>query len=688
MIKKNIKKNIKDNEKIGRKEIEEELKYLKLLSKDFSTTSKTSTEIINLQAILNLPKGTEHFISDIHGEYESFIHVLKNASGVIKMKIEDIFNDKLSEAEKKSLATLIYYPVEKMNIVKMKKGKKISSQNGLKKWYEKQLYHLIEIARVVSSKYTRSKVRKSFPGRFSYILEELLYENPYRLNKQDYYEQIIKTIIDINRARDFIIALSNLIQRLAVDKMHILGDIYDRGPGADIIIDALMKYHSVDFQWGNHDILWMGAASGSRVCAATVLRVSMRYGNMETLEEGYGINILPLATFALEFYKDEENDFFNPKIISGPDLNEQEVGLIRKMHKAISIIQFKLEGQFVKRRPEFKMENRLVLENINIKEGTIILNNKEYKLNDNYFPTLDTKDPYKLTIEEERVIEKMSQSFQMSSRLQNHINFLYVKGGLYLKYNSNLLFHGCIPMEADGTLSKFKIAGKNYTGKALYDKFEGIAREAFYRKDWDEKKQYNVDIMYYLWCGPKSPLFGKDRMATFERYFIEEKGPQKELKNPFFTIYRDKIKSCKLILRNFKMDTGKSKIICGHVPVKVNKGESPIKANGMLLVIDGGFSKAYQPQTGTAGYTLIYNSYGMQLASHESFDSTKTAIDEERDILSTKKVLNKLTDRIRIKDTDIGVDIKHQIKELKMLLVAFNMGFIKENLFRYDRRGI
>jgi len=684
---KNRHKSIKETDRISKKEIEENIKYLKLLAKQFNTTSKVSIEIINLQAILNLPKGTEHFISDIHGEYESFIHVLKNASGVIKRKIEDIFKDKLSEAEKKSLATLIYYPAEKIKIVKINK-KTISSNNGIKKWYEKRLYHLIEIARVVSSKYTRSKVRKSLPLRFSYILEELLYENPYRLNKQDYYEQIIKTIIDIDRASDFIIALSNLIQRLVVDKMHILGDIYDRGPGADIILNALLKYHSIDFQWGNHDILWMGANSGSRLCVATVLRLSLRYGNMETLEEGYGINILPLATFALEYYKEENNFFFNPKNINNADENEHEVSLIRKMHKAISIIQFKLEGQYVKRRPEFEMESRLILEKIDKNKGTILLNDIEYKLNDNYFPTLDPKNPYELTNEEERVIEKMTQSFQMSSRLQNHINFLFAKGGLYLTYNSNLLFHGCVPMESDGSLSKFNILGKNYSGKALYDKLDVIAREGFYRKDFDERKQFGIDIMYYLWCGPKSPLFGKNKMATFERYFINNKKPQEEVKNWFFTKYRDSEDACKLILKNFKMDIKKSRIICGHVPVKVNKGESPIKANGMLLVIDGGFSKAYQPETGIAGYTLTYNSYGMQLASHESFESTQKAIEEEKDILSYKLVLDKKTDRIRIKDTDVGIKLKNQIKELRMLLVAFKKGLIKESTFRYDRRGL
>jgi len=676
--------------RITRKELEENLRYLRLLAKDFTTISKASTEVINLQAILNLPKGTEHFISDIHGEYESFIHVLKNASGVIKLKIEDIFKDRLDDAEKKSLATLIYYPAEKIKIVKMSmKGPKGNvNQINLKKWYELKLYQLIEIARVVSSKYTRSKVRKSFPIRFSYILEELLYENPYRLNKQEYYEQIIKTIIELDRASDFIIALSNLIQRLSVDKMHIIGDVFDRGPGADIIIDALISHHSVDFQWGNHDILWMGAASGSKVCVATVLRVSLRYGNMDTLEEGYGINILPLATFSMEHYKDEKNIFFDPKNVNNLEQNEHEISLIRKMHKAISIIQFKLEGQFVNRRPGFEMDNRLVLEKINYEKGTITLDGKTYELNDNYFPTIDPKNPYELTDEEKRVIEKITQSFLMSARLQKHMNFLYSKGSLYLKYNSNLMFHGCVPMESDGKLSKFKLYGRFYSGKALYDKFDRIARDAFYRKEIDEKKKYDRDIMYYLWCGPKSPLFGKDRMATFERYFINDKTPHREIKNSFFTVYRDKVEACKLILKNFKMDTENSKIICGHVPVKVNKGESPIKAGGKLLVIDGGFSKAYQPQTGIAGYTLIYNSYGMQLASHEPFESIQKAIEEEKDILSTKRVLDRKTKRIRIKNTDIGTELKNQIKELKMLLVAYKMGLIKENLFRYDRRGI
>ena len=660
---------------MGKKEInnnivEKRLDYLKLLARQFSTISAASTEIINLQAILNLPKGTEHFISDIHGEYESFIHVLNNASGVIKLKIDDVFGSNLSEEEKKSLAILIYYPEEKINIVK-KEGKNI------KKWYEKALYQLIEMSRNASSKYTRSKVRKSLPKNFAYILEELLHEDENRLNKEEYYKQIIRTIIEIDRAREFIIALSNLIQRLVIDRLHIIGDIFDRGPGADIILDRLINYHNVDIQWGNHDILWMGAASGSLSCIANVLRISLRYGNMDTLEDGYGINMLPLATFALEFYKDEKNRVFDPKDISNKNYSKNEVSLIRKMHKAITIIQFKLEGQIVKRRPEFGMNDRLLLDKIDLKKGTILLDNKIYKLNDNYFPTLDPQNPYQLTPEEDKVIEKIRSSFLYSEKLRNHIKFLYSKGSLYLTCNSNLLFHGCIPMNSDGTFEKLLIGNREYKARALYDRLDRLCREAYFTKVDSDLKLYGADVIWYMWCGPHSPLFGKDKMATLERYFIDDKTTHKENKEPFFK-FRDDEKVCGRILKDFKLDPENSHIFCGHIPVKVKDGESPIKSNGKLIVLDGGFSKAYQPQTGIAGYTLIFNSYGLQLVSHEPFESTQKAIEEEKDILSVKRVLEHSKKRIRIKNTDVGNELQKEIDDLKMLLYAFKKGLIKE----------
>ena len=662
-------KNMGEKE-INNNIVEKRLDYLKLLSRQFPTISAASTEIINLQAILNLPKGTEHFISDIHGEYESFIHVLKNASGVIKLKIDDVFGSNLSEEEKKSLAILIYYPEEKINIVK-KEGKNI------KKWYEKALYQLIEMSRNASSKYTRSKVRKSLPKGFTYILEELLHEDENRLNKEEYYKQIIRTIIEIDRAREFIIALSNLIQRLVIDRLHIIGDIFDRGPGADIILDKLINYHNVDLQWGNHDILWMGAGSGSLSCIANVLRISLRYGNMDTLEDGYGINMLPLATFALEFYKDEKNRMFDPKDISNKNYSKNEVSLIRKMHKAITIIQFKLEGQIIKRRPEFGMNDRLLLDKINLKKGTILLDNKIYELNDNYFPTLDAQNPYQLTPEEDKVIEKIRSSFLYSEKLRNHIKFFYSKGSLYLTCNSNLLFHGCIPMNSDGTFKELLIDNRKYRGRALYDRLDRLCREAYFTKINFDLKSYGADVIWYMWCGPHSPLFGKNKMATLERYFIDDKTTHKENKDPFFK-FRDDEKICDRILKDFKLDPENSHIFCGHIPVKVKDGESPIKSNGKLIVLDGGFSKAYQPQTGIAGYTLIFNSHGLQLVSHEPFESTQKAIEEEKDILSVKRVLEHSKKRIRIINTDVGNELQKEIDDLKMLLYAFKKGLIKE----------
>ncbi|MCP4217728.1 MAG: fructose-1,6-bisphosphatase [bacterium] len=671
----------------GKKEINPQnldLKFLKLLGKQFPTISAASTEIINLKAILNLPKGTEHFISDVHGEYESFKHVLKNASGVIKRKINDIFGDKLTEKQKKNLATLIYYPEEKINIIK----EEMKKNNGdMHKWYEDILYRLVEVTRNVASKYTHSKVRKSLPKDFAYIIEELLHERKSGKNKHEYYLEIIKTIINIDRAKDFIIAMSRLIQRLVVDRIHIVGDIYDRGPGADIIIDALMKYHSVDIQWGNHDILWMGAASGSMACIANVLRISLRYGDMDTLEDGYGINMRPLATFALEFYKDENNDVFTPKNSDDETVSAGDIDLMRKMHKAISVIQFKLEGRLIKRNPNFLMDDRLMLDKIDYKKSTITLNGNSYALNDSYFPTINPETPYELTAEEQKVMKKMSTSFLYSQKMKDHMRFLYAKGSLYLAYNSNLLFHGCVPLDADGSLSEVEVKGEIYKGKSLFDRLERLARKAYFTKYNDNAKQYPLDVMWYLWCGPRSPLFGKDKMATFERYLINDKVTHKEVNDPFFKL-RDDENMCRLILRDFGLDVEKSHLICGHVPVKEKKGESPIKAGGKLLVIDGGFSKAYQPQTGIAGYTLIYNSRGLQLVSHESFESTEKAIREEKDIFSSQRVVERTGRRIRIKNTDIGVDLKHQVDDLKDLLYAYKKGLLKEQPYRFNRRKL
>ncbi|WP_238861484.1 fructose-1,6-bisphosphatase [Clostridium sp. YIM B02569] len=650
-------------------EISDNLRYLELLSKQYPTINEASTEIINLQAILNLPKGTEHFLTDIHGEYEPFIHVLKNASGVIKRKIEDLFGNSLMQSEKKSLATLIYYPEQKLEIV-------LKQEENIDDWYKINLYRLIEICRYVSSKYTRSKVRKALPKDFTYIIEELLHEQPKGIDKYEYYEQIIRTIIDTDRSKEFIVALSKLIQRLVIDRLHILGDIFDRGPGADIIMDTLVEYHSVDIQWGNHDILWMGAACGSDVCIANVIKNSLKYANLDTLENGYGINLLPLATFSMDFYKDHPCNIFLPKMDCDKKYSINEINLIAQMHKAIAIILFKLEGQVILRHPEFNMNHRLLLNKINYAEGTINLNGKTHKLKDSFFPTIDLKNPYELTYDEKELIDKLKTSFINSDKYNKHVRFLYSNGSLYLKFNSNLLYHGFIPLNEDGSFKKVKIADKEYKGKELLDKLDMLAREAYFSKDKDDSDN-KEDIMWYLWCGASSPLFGKDRMTIFEQYFIEEKETHYERKDPYFSL-RDNEDICKKILNEFGLSSPESHIINGHMPVEEKNGESPIKANGTLLVIDGGFSKAYQPKTGLAGYTLIYNSFGLQLVSHQPFESTEAAIKEETDILSTTLLLEQVVNRKRVEDTDVGVTLKQQIDDLKMLLNAYRKGLIKQ----------
>ncbi|MDF2502977.1 fructose-1,6-bisphosphatase [Clostridium sp.] len=646
------------------------LKYLNLLSRQYSTINEASTEIINLQAILNLPKGTEHFLTDIHGEYEPFIHVLKNASGVIKQKIEDVFGNTLTQSDKKSLATLIYYPEQKLDIV-------LKQEKNINDWYKISLYRLIEICRYVSSKYTRSKVRKALPKDFSYIIEELLHEEPDRVDKHEYYGEIIKTIIDIDRAKEFIIALCNLIQRLVIDRLHIIGDIFDRGPGADIIMDTLVNYHSVDIQWGNHDIIWMGAASGSEVCIANVVRICTRYANLDTIENGYGINILPLATFAMEFYKNDPCENFLPKFDGESSYSLKEIKLISEMHKAIAIIQFKLEKKIISRHPEFNMDKRLFLDKINYKEGYINIWDKSYKITDTNFPTIDPEDPYKLIPEEIELMEKLKFSFINSEKLNKHVRFLFSNGSLYLNFNSNLLYHGCIPLNKDGNFKKVKLHGKEYSGKALLDNLELIIRKGFLHMHNSSERQYAMDIMWYLWTGPLSPLFGKEKMATFERYFIKDKETHYEKKDPYYD-FRDNEEICNKILIEFGLSPEESHIINGHVPVEKKNGESPIKANGKLMVIDGGFSRAYQCKTGIAGYTLIYNSFGLQLISHQPFESTEMAIKEETDILSTKLVLEHVTARKRVADTDIGITLHQQLDDLKMLLIAYRKGLIKE----------
>ena len=646
-----------------------QMKYLKLLSKQYPSISKASAEIINLEAILNLPKGTEHFLTDIHGEYEPFVHVLKNGSGVIKRKIEELFANNIRESEKKMLATLVYYPEQKLEII-------AKEDTDLEDFYRINMYRLIELCRYTSSKYTRSKVRKFLPEEFRYIMEELLHPDNRSDHKQEYYHSIIETIIDIDRAKEFIIAISKVIQKLVVDRLHIVGDIYDRGPRPDIIMDTLMDYHSVDIQWGNHDILWMGAAAGQPVNIANALRICARYANLDIAEDFYGINLLPLATFAMEDYKDDPCKEFTPKV-GDQKVSSSEKSLIAKMHKAISIIQFKLEGEVIKRRPEFEMDHRLLLDKINYEEGTIELKNKKYKLKDSNFPTIDPKNPYKLTKAEEIVVEKLVSSFKGSEKLQKHVSFLFSKGSIYLKANSNLLFHGCVPLNSDGSFMSMKLQNKEYKGRALMDKMEVLAREGYFFAENTLQKQYGMDMMWYLWTGKCSSLFGKDDMTTFERYFIEEKETHKENKNPYYLLREDD-EMCARVYEEFDLDFEESHIINGHVPVESKNGESPIKANGRILVIDGGFSKTYQKKTGIAGYTLIYNSYSLQLVSHEPFSSAEEAIVNESDILSTTVVVEHKVKRRRVKDTDAGEKIKDEIKDLKLLLLAYRKGLIKE----------
>lgn len=643
-----------------------ELDYLKLLGKQYKTVGDVTTEIINLQAILNLPKGTEHFLTDIHGEYEAFTHHLRTASGVLKFKVDDIFGFSMSQEDKKNFTTLIFYPEGKIKHIK-------ETQENLRDWYRVNMYRLISICKVVSSKYTRSKVRKALPKDFGYILEELLNLESTQLNKEDYYHQIINTIIDLERADEFIIEISKVIQRLAVDKLHIIGDIYDRGSGAHLIMEELMKHHDADIQWGNHDILWMGAAMGHPILVATAIRIALRYGNLETLEEGYGINMLPLGSLAMRHYADDPSKEFQPKLSKEQFYTEKDTELIAKMHKAIAIIQFKLEGSRIPKRKEFGMDDRMLLHKIDYEKGTIKIDGKDYQLSSNNFPTIDPKDPYKLTTEEEEVVKKLTFYFKNSDKLQKHMHLFYTNGSMYLKYNGNLLYHGCIVLDDKGNYQEYEIEGKKYKGKPLLDKFEQLVRKAYFTKD-----VYSADWLWYLWAGKCSPMFAKSKMATFERYFLKEKSLQKEGLNPYFKM-RDREDICKKILADFGMDPDEGHIINGHTPVEEKKGENPIKGEGRLLVIDGGLSKAYQSKTGIAGYTLIYNSWGLRLVSHTPFTSIEKSVREGVEINSSMRVVEK-TNRKTVSDTDIGIGIKEQIEDLKALLAAYRNGSVKETL--------
>ena len=638
------------------------------LSEMYPTINKAATEIINLQAIVNLPKGTEHFLSDIHGEYEAFSHVLKNGSGAVRKKIEDVFGKALSESDKAGLATLIYYPKKKMEIVKQ-------TEDNMSLWYKTTLYRLIEVCKTVSSKYTRSKVRKALPEDYSYVIEELITEKPEVLNKEAYYEAIVNTVVELGQAEQFIVVLCELIQQLAVDHLHVLGDIYDRGAGSHLIMDRLCKYHSLDIQWGNHDIIWMGAAAGNLACVATVIRNSIRYGNLDLLEEGYGINMLPLATFAMKAYADDPCEKF---VFKGTQsiTNFEENEMTRKMHKAIAMIRFKLEGQLIKKYPEYGMEERLVLEKIDYENGTVELEGKTFKMLDTNFPTIDPADPYKLTDEEYEVITRLRSSFLHCEKLQTHVQLLLKKGGMYKVYNGNLLFHGCIPMMEDGSFAKVNIYGTEYSGKALFDVLELYVRKAFFSTHEDEREK-GADIMWYIWTAPYSPLYGRKKMATFERYFLAEEDMKVEVKNCYYELI-NKPEIADKILSEFGLSGDRAHIINGHVPVHRMKGESPVKCNGKVIVIDGGFSKAYRSRTGIAGYTLIYNSYGLTLTAHEPFESPETAVRDERDIVSKREAVEFMDKRILVGDTDDGEKIRRKIDDLKMLISAYRSGEIIE----------
>ena len=642
-------------------------RYLERLAELYPAGAAASTEVINLEAILNLPKATEHFLTDIHGEWEAFSHVLKNGSGAVRRKVNDVFGNTLCREDKRSLATLIYYPREKMTQI-------LEHTVNKEDWYKITLYRLIEVSKRSGSKYTRSKVRKALPPEFAYVIEELMTEKADIRDKESYYNAIVATIIRVGRAGEFIVALCELIQRLVVDHLHILGDIYDRGPGPHKIMDKLMEYHSLDIQWGNHDVLWMGAAAGQPGCIANVIRICARYGNLDILEDGYGINLLPLATFALETYGEDPCSCFALKGSHPCSPGEKELNL--RMHKAISVIQFKVEGQLIREHPEFNLESRLLLHRINYENGTIVLDGKQYTMKDMYFPTVDPADPYRLSAEETAIMKRLEQAFLNCEKLQQHMRFLLSKGSLYKVYNKNLLYHGCMPLCEDGKLKEVKICGELCKGRQLYDVLESYIRRGFLAEDAAERKK-GRDLMWYIWLGENSPLFGKDKMATFERYFLADRESHTEKKNSYYRYLEDE-KTADMILAEFGLQGEDSHIINGHMPVKSKNGENPIKCGGKVLVIDGGFSKAYQKETGIAGYTLIYNSYGFILAAHEPFESRSAAIEQESDIYSDDIIVKRTASRKLVGDTDTGQQLKEKIGDLEQLLKAYREGRIAE----------
>ena len=643
----------------------DEKRYLELLSRSFPSVAKASAEIINLNAILNLPKGTEVFASDIHGEFEAFSHILRNGSGNIKLKIEDAFGDLLSEADKRSLATLIYYPREKMAI-------ELANAVDEDKWYATTILRLVAVCKQAAGKYSRSKVRKALPKDYAYAIEELMTESNLAVDKKAYYGAIVDAIVRTGRAPAFIEAMSGLIKRLAIDHLHLIGDVYDRGPAPHLIMESLMQFHSIDIQWGNHDIVWMGASLGQRGCIAHVVRNCARYGNLSVLEDAYGINILPLATFAMSVYGDDPCVAFGLKV--NPDLSPLELEMNIKIQKAMAIIQFKVEGALIDEYPSFDLADRKLLDKIDYEKGTVMLDGVEYELTDKVFPTIDPADPYRLTPEEEDVMARLEQAFVSCEKLQRHMRFFLDAGGLYKISNNSLLFHACTPLNDDGTMKEVDVYGKKYKGKELYDVLERYVRSAFFDGDPDKRKQ-GRDLMWWMWLGTGSPLFAKSKMATFEIYLIGEKEARKEVKNPFYYLLDDE-RVVNGIFEDFGMDPAKSRIVCGHVPVKVKDGESPVKCGGKVLEIDGGFSRAYQPTTGIAGFTLISNSYGFILAAHEPLASTQEAIENEVDIHSSRRVVEREEQRTLVADTDIGAELKRQVADLERLLEAYRLGIV------------
>lgn len=645
--------------------MEDPRRYISILSKQYPTEADATAEIINLQAILCLPKGTEHYLTDIHGEAEQFRHVLKNGSGTVKCKIDEVMGNTVTNSYKRKLATLIYYPKEKLEIVKQQ-------EEDLNDWYMMTLHHLVQVVKSVSSKYTRSKVRKAIPKGYVYVVEELITEKAEIFDKERYYNQIIDTIIRIGEADEIIITLCNLIQRMVIDSLHIIGDVYDRGPGPHKIMDTLCDYHSVDFVWGNHDVLWMGAAGGHPACIANVIRISARYGNLAVLEDGYGINLLPLATFAMKNYANTDCSLFKLKENSQGDFFDA-TDLEMKMFKAITILQFKLEGQVAKANPDFNMDYLRYLERIDFQKKTICIDGVEYPLLDCDFPTVDPEDPYKLTEEEEKLVKRLAHAFTHNDKLQRHMKLMYNKGKLFRAYNGNLLFHGCVPLNEDGTFSSIKIEGEELSGKAMYIALEHQARKGFFAPAHSEDRLHGGDYLWYLWCGPKSPAYGRNKMTTFERLFIEDKATHKELKDPYYSFTDDEtVATC--ILQEFGADAQHGHIINGHVPIEMKNGETPIKCNGKILMIDGGFSKAYHDKTGIAGYTLVSNSQRLRLVAHEKFESARKAIEDESDIISDMILVERYERRLYVGDTDNGKEIKMRIEELEELLKYYREG--------------